>query len=116
MSQAAEHTELVLVTEQDGLIVSGPAQEVERLVADLVRVGAAEVTSAGLAPVTDIVGAVASAVAVDASSCEYVRHTARSLGLLREHGLVPSREGGGAFRSFVFSNRCSTSCGSSSIP
>ncbi|MEO7572295.1 MAG: hypothetical protein ABIX10_07650 [Acidimicrobiales bacterium] len=100
MSQAAEPTELVLVAAEDGLIVSGPSQEVERLVADLVRIGGAEVTSSGLAPVTDVVAAVAS---VAVSSCEYVRHTARSLALLRENGLVPAGEGG-AFRSFVFSN------------
>lgn len=106
MSETAEAAELVLVTEQDGLIVSGPAKDVERLVADLSRLGGAGVTRSGLAPVAavaDAAGIVASVGAVAASSCEYVRLTGRSLALLQEHGAVPAREGG-AFRSFVFND------------
>lgn len=52
----------------------------------------------------DGVGAVASAGALAATSCDYVRHTARSLALLREHGVVPAGESG-VFRSFVRGQR-----------
>jgi len=100
MASAAESTELVVVPTGDGLIVSGHHQDVEQLVADLARVGGAGVSASGRAQVTDLLGAAASVGAVAASTCDYVKHTKRSLALLREHGLVPSGEAG-VFRSFV---------------
>lgn len=100
MADRESGAEVVLVAEPGGLVVSGRQEDVERLVGELARLGGHGVTTSGLAVVADVGAAVASAGAVAATSCEYVRHTARSVALLRENGLIPGSEAG-TFRSFV---------------
>jgi hypothetical protein len=91
--------ELVVVGQAEGVLVAGPPGAVETLVAQLVEVAWASARAASAAGLADLLAIGSTAGALVATHGQYVRLTARSVALLRDHRLVPSE--GGAFWGFV---------------
>lgn len=92
-----ESMALVLVGQPDGVLVTGQPGAVESAVARLLEVGGERARVAS--GIADLAAVAATASAFVAGQGQYVRLTARSMALLREHGLLPTD--GGTFWGIV---------------
>lgn len=90
--------ELVLLADEYGTLVAGDRDQVAAVVSRLQSLGGRGLSIAAPAG-ADLLAAGASGYAIAVTSCEYIRHTAKAVQKLREHGAFPA--GGGTFRSFV---------------
>src|SRR5688572_11800383 len=86
---------VVALVDHQGILVSGPFDLVENVVARLSDFQGARSYRA----TADIASLVTSAIAADGTSQDYVRLSPRSWDLLREHGAIPGEDG--YFRMFV---------------
>jgi hypothetical protein len=95
--------ELALIGEPGGLLVVGKPGAVESVVARLVEVGGVGVRAASSATAADLGAIATTAGALVATHGQYVRLTARSMELLKQHHLVPTDTG--SFWGFVRDSR-----------
>lgn len=93
-----ESGEVIALVDHGGVLVAGPREMVDGVVARLTGVPGAR----SYRTVADPAAAVAAAVASVRTGREYVRLSPASLQLLREHGAVPGDAG--YFRMFVHDN------------
>ena len=84
--------------DDDGVLVSGSADAVRSLVAQLTEVGGEQLAASPVAP-TDALAVFATGFADGATSSQYVRFTPKSEQLLEQFGAVPN--GSGGFHTFV---------------
>lgn len=88
--------------DDDGVLVSGSAEAIRSLVAQLTEISGEQLAASPVVP-TEALAVFATGYADGATSGQYVRFTDKSMALLEKHGAVPNGEGG--FHTMVMGDK-----------